>query len=84
MKKLMQILFLSCLKATEFIERKLNYKLNWKEKLQLKVHTSMCKACSDYEKQSVVIEKLISESNVHNIDKKEVKKLKDSILERIG
>jgi hypothetical protein len=44
----------------------------------------MCKACSDYEKQSEVIEKMIAESNVHNIDKKEVKELKDSILKKLG
>jgi hypothetical protein len=57
MKKIMHILFLSCLKATELIEKKLYFKLSMQEKLQLKLHKMMCDACTKYEKQSVILEK---------------------------
>ena len=60
MKKLMHILFLSCLKATELIEKKMHFKLSATEKIQLKLHKMMCDACSHYEKQSLIIEQGIS------------------------
>jgi len=60
MKKVMHILFLSCLKATELIEKKLHFKLLFKEKLQLKIHKMMCDACTNYEKQSLLIEEGIA------------------------
>ena len=67
MKKLMHILFLSCLKATELIEKKLHFKLSFSEKLQLKVHKMMCNACSNYEKQNLIIEESIAnQENVNN------------------
>jgi hypothetical protein len=59
-KKVMHFLFLSCLKATELIEKKIHFRLSFSEKLQLKMHKSMCDACSKYEKQSLFIEKGIS------------------------
>jgi len=62
----MHLLFLSCFKATELIERKFHFKLSAKESLQLKLHKMMCKACTKYEKQSILIEKGIS--NIENID----------------
>jgi hypothetical protein len=79
MKKIMHILFLSCLKATELIEKKFHIKLSFREKLQLKLHKMMCEFCSRYEKQSIFIEKGIS-----NIQKKEpipmdLEKLKERI-----
>lgn len=60
MKKLMHILFLSCLKATELIEKKLYFRLSFKEKLQLKMHKTMCDACTNYEKQSKFMDKALS------------------------
>jgi len=60
MKKIMHILFLSCLKATELIEKKLHFKLSATEKLQLKVHKMMCDACTNYEEQNILIEKAIA------------------------
>lgn len=62
MKKIMHILLLSCLKATELIEKKMNFKLGFTEKMQLKVHKMMCSACSNYEKQSILLEKGIAKS----------------------
>jgi hypothetical protein len=59
MKKLMHILFLSCLKATELIEKNFYFKLSMREKMQLKMHKMMCNACTIYEKQSVLLDHAI-------------------------
>lgn len=56
----MHVLFLSCLKATELIEKKIHFRLTFSEKIQLKMHKSMCDACTKYEKQSLFIEKGIA------------------------
>ena len=81
----MHILFLSCLKATELIEKKMHFKLSFREKLQLRMHKSMCNACSNYEKQNFLIEKAIAtqgnrESHKTAVDLDHFKK---SILEKI-
>jgi len=85
MKKLMHILFLSCLKATELIEKKIHFKLSIREKWQLKVHKSMCQACTNYEKQSYLIEKAISHMENIQSDKMEmdVESFKKSILGKL-
>ena len=84
MKKLMHILFLSCLKATELIEKKLHFKLSFSEKLQLKVHKMMCNACSNYEKQNLIIEESIAnQENVSN-NQIDVEQFKVSILEKLS
>ena len=62
MKKLNHILFLSCLKATELIEKKFHFKLSFTERLQLKIHKMMCDACRQYENHSLIIEKGIASS----------------------
>jgi hypothetical protein len=54
--KIMHFLLLSCLKATELIEKKFHFKLSFAEKIQLELHKMMCKACKTYEKQSSIIE----------------------------
>lgn len=81
----MHILLLSCYKATELIEKKMHFKLSGKESFQLKIHKSMCKACSNYEKQNVIIENGIA--NLGNIEKLELsvdlELFKKTILEKI-
>ena len=84
MKKLMHILFLSCLKATELIEKKLHLSLSGKERLQLKMHTMMCDACSSYEKQSIFLEKGISLSQKKEFSEDDLKKLKLVISEKLS
>jgi hypothetical protein len=77
MKKLMQLLLLSCKRATELIEKKLLTKLSFREKVQLTMHKSMCDACTAYEKQSKLIDELLS-THIH----KEVDGIKsDAIVE---
>lgn len=84
MKKIMHILFLSCLKASEMIEKKIHFKLSVTEKLQLKMHKTMCKACTLYEKQSILIEKGIAEQLKHTHHHTSIDKLKTQILESIA
>lgn len=71
MKKTMHLLFLSCLKAAGLIEKKLDFKLPIKERLQLKMQKLMCEACTEYEKHTIRIELEIfnkEKPNVPNID----------------
>ncbi len=50
---------LSCKKATMLIEKKALFGLSWKENIQLRLHKSMCDACTTYEKQSKLLDKLL-------------------------
>jgi len=76
----MHILFLSCLKATELIEKNLHFKLSFREKIQLKSHKMMCKACTKYEKHSIFIEKGISNIQKKKSSSTDTEKLKESII----
>lgn len=82
MKKIMHFFFLSCYKATELIEKKLHIKLSFKEKMQLKIHKSMCSACRLYDKQSIVIDDALKKK--HKITKVNIEELKLSIKEKIS
>jgi len=77
-KRIMNILFLSCLKATELIEKKLHFSLSRKERYQLKMHKMMCNACRQYENHSYFIDKNL-EHNQHithlEVDVEELKKI---------
>lgn len=83
MKKLMHILFLSCLKATELIEKKINFKLSKKEEMQLKAHKMMCSACTNYEKQSKLIEKGLEKSNDPGFSQEDLALLKEGIHQKL-
>ena len=84
MKKLIHILFLSCLKATELIEKKLNFKLSFKEKLQLKAHKMICNACRNYEKQSVLIDNSLKNQEKTNSLKIDLEKFKKSVVDKLN
>lgn len=79
MKKLSHILFLSCLKASELIEKNLHFRLSFTEKLQLKVHKSMCSACRLYEEHSDIIEQGIARHFKEKEEAVDVEKLKEKI-----
>lgn len=57
--KLMQILFLSCEKATELIEMKQVKKIGYFKEVQLKFHLAVCSACKLYSIQSKLINKIL-------------------------
>ncbi len=81
----MHTLFLSCLKATELIEKKLQFNLSFRERLQLKVHKMMCKACTNYEKQSSLIDQGISKSlSNKDISHTDIKELKTLINKKLN
>ena len=83
MKKIMHFLFLSCLKATELIEKNLHITLSFKEKLQLKMHKSMCKACNTYEKHSIFLEESMKKQNTKPLNIN-IEELKAEILEKLS
>lgn len=79
----MHFLFLSCLKASELIEKKFHFKLSFKERLQLKFHKMMCSACTLYEKQSTLLEKGIENQYKHNDEEINIIALKKMIIEKL-
>ena len=79
----MHILLLSCLKASELIEKKIHFGLSFKEKIQLSLHKTMCDACRNYEKQSLFIEKSIESSIKTKKIEPDIEELKKSIRNRI-
>jgi len=84
MRKMMNIVMLSCKKATELIEKRLVMKLSAIEQIQLKMHTAVCSQCSTYEKQSDIIEKCIAE--IHQPNKETLKlssERKEQILKQL-
>lgn len=82
----MHVLFLSCLKATELIEKRFHFKLSLTERIQLKMHKMMCDACTKYEKQSTLIEKSIASNYKRNatLDIENLKSKISKILEDNG
>ena len=81
MTKHLQIIFLSCKKATLLIEMSQNRRLSIREKIQLKVHVKMCERCKAYQKQSFFIETMLKanykmHSNTSDIKLPEASKIK--------
>lgn len=87
MSKLMNTLTLSCLKATELMDKYPPVKLSIREKVMLKVHKSMCDACTNYEKQSKFLNELLSKQifihSEDNIPTIENRKLREQIISKI-
>lgn len=78
-KRFMHFLFLSCVKATELIEKKIHFKLSFSESVQLKMHKSLCEACTKYEKQSILIDKKILAHKEQIPSEKDIEMLKKQI-----
>lgn len=87
MKKLMNILLLSCKRASELIDKKSLIKLSWKENMQLHVHTAMCDGCKAYEKQSILLDSIlhhqIQAKNETQVPQHNNKDLKDTIKSKL-
>jgi len=88
MKKLIHVIVLSCKKATFLIEKRIYSRLSLIEKIQLRLHMSLCDACVKYKKQSWLLHKMLkhfdhdhqagnmpSESSVEELKKKISNKL---------
>ena len=79
----MNYLMLSCKKAAGLINKKSISTLTWTENFQLSMHTKMCDACSHYQKQSKIIDKVMY-SHIHSTDEAAVSLLENKELkERI-
>jgi len=80
----MHILFLSCLKATELIEKKILFRLSVTERYQLRMHKMMCNACHRYEKQNLFIENNLKQQNHIPHKEIDVEQLKTLVKEKLG
>lgn len=79
----MHFLFLSSLKATELIEKKIHFKLSFPEKLQLKMHKSLCDACTKYEKQSMLVDEGIPTHQTQSPSNADTELLKKQISDKL-
>lgn len=83
----MSKLFLTCKRATELIERKQEIKLSFKNGMQLKLHLMMCKACTAYYAQSLLINKTLKKYFQKDDGQNETiirnEKLKERIISKI-
>jgi len=88
----MSLLNLSCKKATEMVEQDKIVSLSLIDKLKLKLHLSVCKACQGYQKQSQLIDDFFNKENqkLHDdefeqqIPIEENPKLKENILSKLN
>lgn len=83
----MSLLNLSCKKATEMVEQDKIVSLSFVDKMKLKIHLSICKACKNYEKQSQLIDDFFSKNNKTSIEDAPIEenpKLKTIILKKIN
>ena len=55
MKKLMPVLMISCENATLLIEKHALKEISRPQSIQLKMHTAVCDACKQYQRQSILI-----------------------------
>ncbi len=78
---------LSCKKAAELIDKKSVVKLSRGEKMQLKLHLSICEGCEIYQKQSKIIGNLIArhfgESQESEVTQKKNEELKERIKSKL-
>lgn len=82
MKNITSILLISCRKATELVEKRDIAGLSIGEKMRLHVHTSMCNACTHYQKQSKIIDQLLSHSSGLSIPSDRVEHLIAAIINK--
>lgn len=82
MKKLMNLIVLSCQKATFLIEKSHDKPLSFFDKLQLNIHLKICDKCAGYQKQSFLIESVLK-NNAANFSNPASFKLSDTSKTRI-
>jgi hypothetical protein len=87
MKKLMNILMLSCKKASELIDKKSVLKLSMKENMMLHMHTAMCDGCKAYQKQSELLDMFLHQHThshtAENIPVIKNEELKEKIISKL-
>lgn len=65
-KRIIHALLLSCNSATLLIERKSVSPLNSIQKIQLKMHLSICDSCKRFQEQSTLLDKAIEKLSGRN------------------
>jgi len=84
LNKLFKRLMISCEKATFLMEKKKLIRLSWMERIQLRLHKSMCTACRMYGKQSRVLDHLLKkyfqDTESSSSDQQEISSLQKRIL----
>lgn len=83
MKKVMHMMLLSCLMATELIEKKMDNNVPFFRKMQLNIHVSLCKACKTYKKQSTLLDEALKGSQNSNGKEIDMESFKKSIISKI-
>ena len=87
MKKIMHIILYSCRKATELIDKRSVMGLSWIESIRLFMHKSLCDACTTYDKQSRLIDRLLHhhlhDHREENAPQLQNNELKERIIERL-
>lgn len=81
-KRIIHLFVLSCQTATFLIEKQLHTPLSTLEKLQLRIHLSLCKYCTAYKYKAVFLDKLMADErtedeNSHVFSDQEIDKLKE-------
>ena len=80
---LMNVMMLSCVKATELMELKEQAPLSFIKSMQLRMHVALCSGCRNYMKQSVLIDKLLEKGNSSIPLTEDTTELEASIIERL-
>lgn len=73
---------LSCVKATELMEQKELVPLRFLQKMQLQMHTAACSGCRNYQKQTVLINKLLNKT-FNSVSQADTATLEGKILSKI-
>lgn len=60
-KRIIHFFVLSCEKATFLIEKQLHTPLSLIERLQLRIHLSICKNCTAYKYKALFLDKLMAD-----------------------
>jgi hypothetical protein len=84
MKGIAATLFLSCRKAGELIEKSHQQPLHFHQKLQMHFHLKICDACKEYQRQSLLLEKLFQKRMAEaEIPESDWEKFRDGILNKL-
>jgi hypothetical protein len=83
MSKIKNILMLTCLRATELIEKRNFQRLSFVDEVQLKFHTKICTVCKGYEKQSALFDSILKREIAQKAPFIENKDLKEKILKNL-
>lgn len=84
MRRYLNTLMLSCRKATELVEKRRICRLDKLKGLQLKMHLSVCPDCSNYAKQTGLIDRLLNRMPTSLPSYTETFLLEERIMKKIG